>query len=78
MSEIMSTTDEACAMYARACCAWYGHRAAHVATEKAQQLRKRGDLSGVDAWTKVAAEIIRLQTRRDRSRRGRITGAKLY
>jgi hypothetical protein len=46
-------------MYARACRAWYGSRAAKVARAEVQKLRKRGDLSGVEVWTKLAKELER-------------------
>ena len=46
--------DDAAAMYARACRAWYGNRAPQVVNDKAKQLAKQGDTSGAAAWTKVA------------------------
>jgi len=49
--------DDAVSMYARACRAWYGPRAAKVARAEIQKLRKRGDLSGVEVWTKLAQEL---------------------
>jgi hypothetical protein len=64
-------------MYARACRAWYGRRAARVAMRQAEHLKRRGDISGVDAWTKVATEVTRLQSSGDRSRRRNASG-KLY
>jgi hypothetical protein len=51
--------DDAVSMYARACRAWYGPRAAKVARAEVQKLRKRGDLSGVEVWTKLANELER-------------------
>ena len=51
--------DDAVSMYARACRAWYGPRAAKVARAEIQKLRKRGDLSGVEVWTKLAKELER-------------------
>jgi hypothetical protein len=51
--------DDAVSMYARACRAWYGPRAAKVARAEVQKLRNRGDLSGVEVWTKLAKELER-------------------
>jgi hypothetical protein len=51
--------DDAVSMYARACRAWYGSRAAKVARAEIQKLRKRGDWSGVVVWTKLAKELER-------------------
>jgi hypothetical protein len=51
--------DDAVSMYARACRAWYGSRAAKVARAEIQKLRKRGDWSGVEVWTKLAKELER-------------------
>ena len=51
--------DEAVSMYARACRAWYGRRAAKVARAEIQKLRRRGDSSGVEVWTKLAKELKR-------------------
>jgi|EndMetStandDraft_5_1072996.scaffolds.fasta_scaffold602133_2 hypothetical protein len=49
--------DDAVSMYARACRAWYGPRAAKVARAEIQKLRKRGDWSGVEVWTKLAQQL---------------------
>lgn len=51
--------DDAVSMYARACRAWYGPRAAKVARAEIQKLRKRGDWSGVEVWTQLAKELER-------------------
>ena len=51
--------DDAVSMYARACRAWYGARASKVARAEIQRLRKRGDWSGVEVWTKLARELER-------------------
>jgi hypothetical protein len=51
--------DDAVSMYARACRAWYGPRAARVARAEIQKLSKRGDRSGVEVWTKLAKELER-------------------
>ena len=65
------TIDDAAAIYARACRAWYGNRAKRMVKDRVNQLVKRGDASGVAAWTKVADHLARLE-RPDRS------GGKLY
>ncbi len=49
--------DDAVSMYARACRAWYGARAVKVAEAEIQKLRKRGDWSGVEVWTKLAKQL---------------------
>jgi len=54
--------QEAAAMYARACQAWYGERAVEVVTTRIKQLRGKGDLGGVRAWTQVSAELSQLQS----------------
>ena len=46
--------DDAVSMYARACRAWYGTRAAKVARAEIQKLRKRGDWSGKSVESKAA------------------------
>ena len=51
--------DDAVSMYARACRAWYGSRAAKVARAEIQKLRNRGDWSGVEVWTKLAKKLER-------------------
>jgi hypothetical protein len=51
--------DDAVSMYARACRAWYGPRASKVARAEIQKLRKRGDWSGVEVWSKLAKELER-------------------
>jgi hypothetical protein len=53
--------QEAAAMYARACQAWYGERANQVVATRIKQLRRKGDLGGVRAWTQVSAELSKLQ-----------------
>jgi hypothetical protein len=35
----------------------YGGRAAHVVKDKVREMQKRGDASGIDAWTKVAGQL---------------------
>ena len=53
--------QEAAAIYARACRAWYGVRAYQVVATRIKQLRRKGDLGGVRAWTQVSAELSKLQ-----------------
>ena len=52
--------DEATAIYARACRAWYGRSAGRVVKERLRDLLKRGDADGVVAWSKVAHHLSRL------------------
>jgi hypothetical protein len=73
----MQVSQDEIVMYARACRAWYGRRASRVAMSQAEHLRRRGDMSGVDAWTKVATEVTRLQSGSDRARRRNAAG-RLY
>jgi hypothetical protein len=56
-----ATRDEAAAIYARACRAWYGKRAPRVVKRRIDELRRAGDHDGVDAWNKVAAKLSLLQ-----------------
>jgi len=56
--------QEAAAIYARACRAWYRGRANQVVAIRIKQLRRKGDLSGTRAWTQVAAELAKLQSDR--------------
>jgi hypothetical protein len=51
------TLDDAALIYARACRAWYGRSALRVVTTKINELKRRGDASGVVAWSKVAAVL---------------------
>jgi hypothetical protein len=51
------TPDEAAKIYAKACRAWYGPRARRVVLSKVQEMRTRGDHSGIKAWEQVAAEL---------------------
>jgi hypothetical protein len=55
------TIDEAADIYARACVAWYGSRALPIVWQQVQVMQKRGDKSGVEAWTKVALALERMQ-----------------
>jgi hypothetical protein len=49
--------DEAVAMYARFCHAWYGGRAERVARSRIQHLRRKGDTKGVEVWEKLVREL---------------------
>jgi hypothetical protein len=51
------TPIEAAKIYARACRAWYGPRAHRIVLKKVQEMRTRGDHSGIKAWEQVAAEL---------------------
>jgi len=51
------TPSEAAKIYAKACKAWYGPRARRVVLNRIQEMRIRGDQSGVKAWEQVAAEL---------------------
>jgi hypothetical protein len=75
----MQVNQDEIVMYARACRAWYGGRAARIARTKASDLQHRGDTSGFEAWTRVADEVTRLQSNSGaRGRRRRNAGSKLY
>jgi hypothetical protein len=54
------TIDEAAAMYARFYAARHGDRALPITMRQIEMLKKRGDQSGVEAWTKVAEALERL------------------
>lgn len=58
------TEQEAAAIYARACLAWYRGRARQVVGDVIKQLRRKGDLSGVKVWTKVAVELAKTEAGR--------------
>jgi hypothetical protein len=60
------TIDEAADIYARACVAWYGSRALPIVWQQVQVMQKRGDKSGVEAWTKVALALERMQRTTDK------------
>jgi hypothetical protein len=47
-------------MYARFCVARYGDRALPIVQEQIAILDGRGDMSGVEAWTKVAEALERM------------------
>jgi len=64
--EMRVSPDEAAEIYASACHVWYRDRAPRAVSEKIHHLRKRGDTSGVKAWTKVAEQLTKLRHRRDK------------
>jgi hypothetical protein len=51
------TSEDAAAMYARACRAWYGPKAPLIVRGKIEELRRAGDHSGVIAWSQVAEKL---------------------
>jgi hypothetical protein len=57
--------DDAAAIYARACRAWYGGRAPRIVNvnKRIEELRRAGDLEGVEAWRLVAEKLSLLQRR---------------
>jgi hypothetical protein len=72
------SSEDAAAIYARACRAWYGRRAPVVVTSKINQLRRAGDVAGVRAWTQVAVKLSDVQKKmKHRSPAGGQNG-KLY
>jgi hypothetical protein len=71
---MLVTNDDAAAIYARACSAWYGQRALRVVTGRMRELAQRGDAGGVAAWAKVAAVLARAPLGRHQryARQGRL------
>jgi hypothetical protein len=55
--------DDAAAMYARVCRAWYGMRAPRIVKKRIEELRRAGDLGGVAAWSLVAEKLLLLLQR---------------
>ncbi len=55
-----ATLDDATAIYARACRAWYGKRAPSVVKRRIKELQRAGDAEGVEAWNKVAQQLSQL------------------
>jgi hypothetical protein len=53
--------DDAAAIYARACRAWYGGRAPRIVKKRIEELRRAGDVEGVEAWRLVAEKLSLLQ-----------------
>jgi len=68
------TEQEAAAIYARACLAWYGSRAPAVVAERIKHLRRKADLKGVRAWSRVASELPKVRRRRG----PRVVNSKSY
>jgi hypothetical protein len=56
-----ATLDDATAIYARACRAWYGKRAPGVVKRRIKELQRAGDAEGVEVWSKVAQQLSQLQ-----------------
>jgi len=54
------TKQDAAIMYARACRAWYGRRAPKIVRAKVQELQRKGDRDGVEAWSEVARQLSRM------------------
>jgi hypothetical protein len=61
--------QDAAAMYARACSAWYRGRASRVVATKIKHLQKIGDRGGVKAWSRVAAELAEVKRENGRTER---------
>ena len=57
--------DDAAAIYARMYLARHGGRAKHIVKDKIRELQKRGDASGIDAWTKVADQLPKVRADAD-------------
>jgi hypothetical protein len=60
---MQASLDDATAIYARACRAWYGKRAPRIVKTRIEELRRAGDFKGVEAWTQVADKLSRLPSR---------------
>ena len=58
--------SEAAAIYARACCAWYGAKALKIAQESIRRCRRREDATGVEIWTEIARLISEMKARNPR------------
>jgi hypothetical protein len=56
-----ASPDDAAAIYARACRAWYGKRAPRIVKKRIEELKRAGDAKGVEAWTEVANKLTVLQ-----------------
>ena len=55
---------DAAAIYAKAATSWYGTRARSVALSTIQNLSRKGDLRGVEAWRLVHQELLALEQSR--------------
>jgi hypothetical protein len=51
------TKRDAAIMYARARRAWYRPRAPKIVRTKIQELQRKGDRDGVEAWLEVARQL---------------------
>jgi hypothetical protein len=56
-----ASLEDATAIYARACRAWYSKRAPRVVKKRIEELQRAGDAEGVEAWTQVADKLSVLQ-----------------
>jgi hypothetical protein len=56
-----ASLDDATAIYARACRAWYGRSAPRIVKKRIEELKRAGDAKGVEAWTEVANKLTVLQ-----------------
>lgn len=72
------SSDDAAFIYARACAAWYGRRAPRIVMNRVSELRRRGDLDGVQAWTKVADKLSHLRRKPATLVPTRTESGKLY
>jgi hypothetical protein len=61
VSSMYASPDDAAAIYARACRAWYGKRAPRIVKKRIEELKRAGDAKGVEAWTEVANKLTVLQ-----------------
>ena len=61
VSSMYASLDDATAIYARACRAWYGKRAPRIVKKRIEELKRAGDAKGVEAWTQVADKLTALQ-----------------
>ncbi len=68
--------DDAAAIYARACRAWYGTRALRVVTSRMNELQRRGDVGGVAAWARVA--VVLSEAKKPHRDRLNVARGKLY
>jgi hypothetical protein len=62
-TRVRVTVDEASALDARACVAWYGAKTVADRTATTAVIQKRGDKSGVEDWTKLPLALERQRPR---------------
>jgi hypothetical protein len=55
--DVYLSLDDAIYVYARACRAWYGRKAASNALRAAAECRQRQDFEGERVWTRVSQEV---------------------